>query len=390
MPSFEKSPPELVARFDAVAERLPEAQRRKMFGYPGAVRRRQPRHRAVRRFVDDPARRRPTWPSSWPSPARRPFSPMAGRTMKGYGTLPPDVVADDAALDGWLARAIDVRQDAARQVRAVAPSPRPGMGALPYDGGTTFRVWAPHAEAVVVTGSFDDWAPEATRARPRRGRHERHVVGRRRGRQARRRVPLPAPDRGRRRGRGGSTRTPGRSRARSATRSCTTRRRSTGATTAFEMPAWDELVIYELHVGTFNARPRSAGRLRPGRAAPAVPARPGRQRRPDHAALRVRRRRVVGLQPGPPLRHRIGLRRARRLQALHQGGPRARHRGHRRRRLQPPRARPTSTCGSSTAGARTAAAGSTSTTTNGRSRRGARPDPTTAAARSARSCATTR
>ena len=34
MPSFEKSPPELVARFDAAAERFPDAQRRKMFGYP--------------------------------------------------------------------------------------------------------------------------------------------------------------------------------------------------------------------------------------------------------------------------------------------------------------------------------------------------------------------
>ena len=34
------------------------------------------------------------------------FSPMPGRTMKGWATLPPDVVADDAALDGWLARAL--------------------------------------------------------------------------------------------------------------------------------------------------------------------------------------------------------------------------------------------------------------------------------------------
>ena len=83
-------------------------------------------------------------------------------------------------------------------------------------------------------------------------------------------------------------------------------------------------------------RAGSTRRLRPGRAAAAVPARPGRQRRADHAALRVRRRRLVGLQPGPPVRHRIRLRRARRVQALHQGGPRARHRGHRRRRLQPP------------------------------------------------------
>jgi len=34
MPAFEKSPAELVARFDAAAPRFPEAQRRKMFGYP--------------------------------------------------------------------------------------------------------------------------------------------------------------------------------------------------------------------------------------------------------------------------------------------------------------------------------------------------------------------
>ena len=103
------------------------------------------------------------------------------------------------------------------------------------------------------------------------------------------------------------------------------------------MPARDDLVIYELHVGTFNARGRSAWRLRPRGAAAAVPARPGHQRRPGHAAVRIRRRRVVGLQPGPPVRDRVRLRRAGRVQAVHQGGPRARHRGDRRRRLQPPR-----------------------------------------------------
>ena len=32
------------------------------------------------------------------------------------------------------------------------------MGAIPYPGGTMFRVWAPHADGVAVTGSFDDWA----------------------------------------------------------------------------------------------------------------------------------------------------------------------------------------------------------------------------------------
>jgi len=32
------------------------------------------------------------------------------------------------------------------------------MGAVAHDGGTMFRIWAPHAEAVFVTGTFDDWA----------------------------------------------------------------------------------------------------------------------------------------------------------------------------------------------------------------------------------------
>ena len=43
-----------------------------------------------------------------------------------------------------------------------APSKRPGMGAVPHRGGTSFRVWAPHATAVFVTGTFDDWAGDQT------------------------------------------------------------------------------------------------------------------------------------------------------------------------------------------------------------------------------------
>ena len=39
-------------------------------------------------------------------PGAAPFSPMPGRTMTGYALLPPAVVADDAALDRWLDRAV--------------------------------------------------------------------------------------------------------------------------------------------------------------------------------------------------------------------------------------------------------------------------------------------
>lgn len=38
---------------------------------------------------------------------------------------------------------------------------RGGMGALPHESGVAFRVWAPHADAVYVTGSFNDWSPDA-------------------------------------------------------------------------------------------------------------------------------------------------------------------------------------------------------------------------------------
>lgn len=33
-----------------------------------------------------------------------------------------------------------------------------GMGALSYKGGIAFRVWAPNADEVFVTGSFNDWS----------------------------------------------------------------------------------------------------------------------------------------------------------------------------------------------------------------------------------------
>jgi TfoX/Sxy family transcriptional regulator of competence genes len=105
MPSFTKSPPELVERFDAAAARHPDAERRKMFGYPALF---AGGNLATGLFAD-------TWmirlgPADLESlvalPGSGPFSPMPGRTMRGYATLPPDVVADDAALDGWLEKAL--------------------------------------------------------------------------------------------------------------------------------------------------------------------------------------------------------------------------------------------------------------------------------------------
>jgi len=52
----------------------------------------------VRLFDDDLARLLEV-------PGAAPFSPMPGRSMKGWASLPPDVVSDDVALDPWLERA---------------------------------------------------------------------------------------------------------------------------------------------------------------------------------------------------------------------------------------------------------------------------------------------
>lgn len=105
MPSFTKSPPELIARFGAIAARFPEAQQRKMFGYPAlfvggnlvtGLFAEQWMIRLAPADLDDVLT----------LPGASPFSPMAGRTMTGYATLPTDVVADDDALTSWVERAI--------------------------------------------------------------------------------------------------------------------------------------------------------------------------------------------------------------------------------------------------------------------------------------------
>jgi 1,4-alpha-glucan branching enzyme len=48
----------------------------------------------------------------------------------------------------------------AEQIRTIAK--HSGMGAIPGAKGVSFRVWAPHAEEVYVTGSFNDWNKTST------------------------------------------------------------------------------------------------------------------------------------------------------------------------------------------------------------------------------------
>jgi TfoX/Sxy family transcriptional regulator of competence genes len=104
VPAFERSPEGLVARFDDVAARHPEAQRRKMFGYPALF---VGGNMATGLFADRWVVRlhKEDTAELLALPGAEPFAPMPGRTMSGWAVLPRDVVDEDADLDRWLARA---------------------------------------------------------------------------------------------------------------------------------------------------------------------------------------------------------------------------------------------------------------------------------------------
>src|SRR5262245_8971347 len=131
----------------------------------------------------------------------------------------------------------------------ISTSSRPGMGAVPYDGGTSFRVWAPHAERVAVAGTFNDWSADANPlASEGNGYWSADVAGAVSGAEYKyvlisggqalwRLDPYAREVTG------------------SAGNSVVYRSEFDWGDEQFIMPRWNELVIYELHVGTFNDTP---------------------------------------------------------------------------------------------------------------------------------------
>jgi 1,4-alpha-glucan branching enzyme len=131
------------------------------------------------------------------------------------------------------------------------------MGAIPIEStgagaprGTTFRVWAPHASAVSVVGTFNHW--DATRdplTRDDRGAAETwsaDVAGAGPGDEYRFVLQTPAGERNRID-----------PRARRLTNSVGNAIVYDAAAfdwgdAEFNQPSWNDLVIYELHVGTFS------------------------------------------------------------------------------------------------------------------------------------------
>jgi hypothetical protein len=115
MPSFKKSPPELVERFATVLDGYPQATRRQMFGYPAAF---VGGNLATSLFHDRWVVRLPAAeiPAALAAGAEA-FEPAPGKRMTGFVLVPGADVADATALRGWVERGLD-------QARSMAPKAR--------------------------------------------------------------------------------------------------------------------------------------------------------------------------------------------------------------------------------------------------------------------------
>lgn len=128
----------------------------------------------------------------------------------------------------------------------------PGMGAIPHAAGVAFRVWAPHAASVAVAGSFDDWSEAGVEmAGEENGYWYVDVEGARAGDEYK--FLVQSED--------GETLSRIDPYARAVTNSV-----GNGIIVAsdpvddgFEGPAWNRMVIYEMHIGTFAREGDVAG-----------------------------------------------------------------------------------------------------------------------------------
>ena len=104
MPSFTKSPPELVARFAAVLDRYPDAERKQMFGYPAAF---VGSTMATGLFAEQWVVRLPDGEIAEAKAAGAgSFEPMPGKPMKAFVVIPAADVPDDTAIAGWVERGL--------------------------------------------------------------------------------------------------------------------------------------------------------------------------------------------------------------------------------------------------------------------------------------------
>src|SRR5215217_5861426 len=140
-------------------------------------------------------------------------------------------------------------QETAQVVQQLTSSTRPGMGATVYSGGTTFRTWAPLASRVFVAGDFSSWG-WVELGNEFNGNFSGDVAGAVKGQKYK-----------------FVTRNQWGSDAWRADPRSAWQENSTGASIIydhgeywwnaqeFSTPAFNDMIIYEMHVGTFNDSP---------------------------------------------------------------------------------------------------------------------------------------
>lgn len=102
--AWRKSPPALIAAFDAALPKDTHVERRKMFGYPAAFAHGHlftGLHQESLMVRLGEAQREALMKSGG-----RPFEPMPGRPMREYVVVPKAIVADRRALTTWLKRGL--------------------------------------------------------------------------------------------------------------------------------------------------------------------------------------------------------------------------------------------------------------------------------------------
>lgn len=148
--------------------------------------------------------------------------------------------------------ATDVSGTKPRRVANFTPSVHTGMGSIAHEHGTAFRVWAPHADKVFVIGTFNGWSETANPMTAEAhgywyadlesatvGDEYRYLIHN--GEQRLSRIDPYA-----------------REVTNSVGNAVIHEPAFDWAGDDFTMPAWNELIIYELHIGTFNDRPGGA------------------------------------------------------------------------------------------------------------------------------------
>ncbi len=129
------------------------------------------------------------------------------------------------------------------------PETRGGVGCLPYEDGTAFRVWAPFAKSVSVIGDFNEWKTENGPMNPEgNGYWYADIKGAKTGQQYSYSI-LNQRDEVLKR-----TDPCARQVLSSQGPSIIHNPNFDWGNKVWEMPKWNALVIYQMHIGTFNVK----------------------------------------------------------------------------------------------------------------------------------------